>query len=385
MKIVHCTEWYYPKQDGVSNVVRRYAEYFARQGHESWVITSLWDNSKEYEEISGVKVARLPVYGNDVKGMRGDREFFLDILRRERFDVVVTYAAQTWHFDILKKVSKAEICSPVIIGFPCGFSGLLGFRKFFYANYFRVLPRYLSNFDLLALHSKNYIDYLFVKSNYSGELAVIPNGVDTREFSEIDSGEEKRIRELLVQNGVDIEKKLVLNVGNHMHAKNHKDFIKLSKFFKNCEFVQVGADSGGLWSCGKKCRRADSRIPNYHSLKLERKDLRALYKTADIFVLTSTTEMFPLVILESMASKTPFISYDVGAVSGLKGGVTVRDFNSLKAALSTLLEDGEKYVVLKESGYLEAIGNYKWEEILERYKSIVDELISRSKEGNNNA
>ncbi len=385
MKIVHCAEWYYPKQDGVSNVVKRYAEYFSGQGHESWVITSLWDNSKEYEEISGVKVVRLPVYGNDVKGIRGDKAAFLDILRKERFDVVVTYAAQTWHFDILKKLSKADIGSPVLIGFPCGFSGLVGFRRFFYADYFRVLPKYLSNFDLLALHSKNYIDYRFVKNNYSGEMAVIPNGVDMGEFSDIDSIEEKEIRELLVQNGVDPEKKLILNVGNHMHAKNHKDFIKLSKFFKNCQFIQVGRDPGGLWSCGKKCRRSDRRMPNYHSLKLERKELLRLYKIADVFVLTSTTEMFPLVILESMASKTPFISYDVGAVSGLKCGITVGDFKGLKAALAGLLEDSERYAVLEEAGYQEAAGNYKWEEILKRYKRIVDELRSRSKEGNNNA
>ena len=373
MKIVHCAEWYYPKQDGVASVVRKYAEYLAAYGHESWVITSLWDSGKEYEELNGVKILRLPIYGNDVKGIKGDGEKFIELLKRESFDVVVTYAAQTWHFDILKKIEKSSIGDPRLIGFPCGFSGLLGIRKLFYINYFKKLPKYLENFDMLILHSKNYIDYHFVKSNYSGRILVVSNGVDKDEF--LGGKDIKRIEKILSENRVDLSKKLVLNVGNHMHAKNHKDFIRLAKYFKQYEFVQIGRDPAGILNCYKRCKRADKNIENYHSLQLVREDLISLYRICHIFVLTSTTEMFPLVILESMASKTPFIAYNVGNVKDLKGGLTVDTFQELREVLETLLEDDDRLRNLKEEGYLDVLENYGWDKSLYLYKCALESLV----------
>ena len=53
------------------------------------------------------------------------------------------------------------------------------------------------------------------------------------------------------------------------------------------------------------------------------------YRAADLFVLSAKAETQPIVLLEAMASRTPWLATDTGCVSELPGGVVVRSEDEL--------------------------------------------------------
>ncbi|WP_143414818.1 glycosyltransferase family 4 protein [Geobacillus sp. E263] len=376
MKILHCAESYPPLISGVGKVVQKYAEYFGQKGIESWVATSKKGVMNDYEIINNVHVKRFDITGNDVKRIKGNQQDFIRFIKEQKFDVIVTYAAQTWHFDILKRINKEEIGNPLLLAFPCGFSGLVSFRRPIYYRYFKELPKYLKNFDIIILHSRNYIDYDYIKQNYLGDIWVLPNGVDINEFEMGNST--INAEKLLSSYGINVEKKIVLNVSNHMYAKNHRDFIILANKFPDMEFVQVGLDQKSFGSCYKKCKKKSNEIKNFYSLQLSREELIEVYKKSWVFLLTSRLESFGLVLLESMISMTPFISYDVGVANELNGGFVAQDRKDMARKIRYLLDNEDLYLLKKEQGYLEAREKYSWEYILRNYYEKIINKVGKS-------
>jgi len=372
MKILYCAEWYYPCVDGVSKVVQKYAEYMEKKGNEVYVVTSKHNMLDENQVLNNVKIKRFGIIGNDVKTIRGHKKDFIDFLINKKFDIIVTYAAQTWHFDILKRINKKDIGNPKLIGFPCGFSGLIGIRKIFYKNYFRLLPKYLMNFDMLVFHSQNYIDYKFVSQFYEGRIEVLPNGVDIKEFNE--SNQKNILRKILDTFGIDIDKVIILNVGNHMFAKNHKDFIKISHEFPEIQFIQVGRKVDKRYSCYNNCKKETIKSNNFFAIELNREMLVELFKHSWLFLLTSKVEAFPLVLLEAMGSKTPYISYNVGAAKEINGGIIVNNVDGFIKEIKNLCNDDNEYMKICDVAYDKVQSAYTWEKILKHHYTLISNI-----------
>ncbi|AJD92270.1 hypothetical protein JMA_29530 [Jeotgalibacillus malaysiensis] len=91
-----------------------------------------------------------------------------------------------------------------------------------------------------------------------------------------------------------------------------------------------------------------------------RSDVPVLFRHADVSLLTSESESFPLVLLESAREKTPIISTDVGGVAQLipenKGGwlIPIGDQDALTVALNEALLE-------KEAGTIEEKGQFLYE------------------------
>lgn len=83
----------------------------------------------------------------------------------------------------------------------------------------------------------------------------------------------------------------------------------------------------------------------YHDVAPNSELLRDLYATADIFVLPTIADCFPLVIQEAMAAGLPVVATDVGAIGeAVRSGETgllvpVSDPRALRAALEYLAHD----------------------------------------------
>lgn len=86
----------------------------------------------------------------------------------------------------------------------------------------------------------------------------------------------------------------------------------------------------------------------YHDVVPNSELLKSLYASADIFVLPTLADCFPLVIQEAMAAGLPVIATNVGAIGeAVRDGETgilipPNDVASLHSALHTLLCDGER-------------------------------------------
>lgn len=372
-KILHVTSSYYPNQDGVSKVVQIYSSFFACKGIESWVLTT--GTTGNLQEINGVRVGNVNISGNDVKGIRGDIQEFHNFLLENNFDIIITYAAQTWHFDLLSRLPSEVRKKTKLVCFTVGFSGLIGVRKIWYYRYYQNMPKRLSNFDLIITHSQKYIDYDYVTNLYTN-IKVLPNGFDKSEFNlTVDNiAFRQELKELY---NIPTNKKIILNVSNHVYAKGHIDFIRLSKHFKDYVFINVGNPTTRFMNCSERCHNESIKFDginnNYISLKMQRGDLIKLFKVSYLFLLTSNTEAFPLVILEALASNLPFISYNVGNVCEMPGGIVARNYRDIISIISHM--DSKKYTSLQTS-IQNNISKYEWTGILDLYMSYLEELLN---------
>jgi len=109
------------------------------------------------------------------------------------------------------------------------------------------------------------------------------------------------------------------------------------------------------------------------------RDLELLYEQADVFVMTSTHESFPQVLLEAMAKGLPVVASSIHGVrtvvqDGVTGLLVDRpDERSFASAFYRLISEPGLHRELS-SGSLRQAGRYSWKTTMEAYMSLYDEL-----------
>jgi len=372
MRVLHTVEFYYPHVGGAEEVVRQISEGLAARGHEVTVATSVDANRKD-RVVNNVRIQDFNIRGNFVKGIRGEAHRYIDFLLHNKYDVILNYAAQTWTTDLTFSLLDKLQCAKVLA--PCGYSGLIGLRRFIYRGYFKRLPRYLRLYDAIVYHSSQYIDKAFGDCMGISNYEIIPNGVTIAEFENpcLDFRSEYNINTPF----------LLLTVGNHYRGKGHdrilQVFCKLRR--SDVTLVIIGNRVDGwhhsCWASCKRAARKDKRVVLLENIP--RNHVVAAFAAADIFLFGSRVEAFPLVIIEAMASQTPFVSFEVGALrrgnEEFAGGIIVDTIEEMVATVQNLLNDASVRQQLGESGYRRAKESYDWEKIVDRYEALYKRLV----------
>src|SRR3990167_5638343 len=147
MKILHAVETYYPSVSGAPEVVRHLSEHMVEAGHEVTVATRKLPERKSLKH-NGVKIVEFDVRPTSdlgmstVTGLSGETKKYQQFLRKGKFDIVMTYAAQQWTTDLIFEVLDVIKSKKVLV--PCGYSAL---HDPLYKKYFEGLPTYLRKFD----------------------------------------------------------------------------------------------------------------------------------------------------------------------------------------------------------------------------------------------
>jgi len=226
---------------------------------------------------------------------------------------------------------------------------------------------------LIAVTERNRS--LLVKRGVKKErISVIYAGVDFQGISDtkIESND------FLVKHGINFEKKIILSVHNFHHLKNTKGiidpFINIKRKYPDYQLVLIGDGSERLHyvEYAKKKNIKDIHFPG----KVFGKDLYQFYKSADIFILPSFHDTFPLTCLEAMAAKCPIIMTKNTSMLELaenkKHAIFVDPTSQLEIekALSTLIENNNIKEYIKQNGFKlastlnwENQGYLLWEEV----------------------
>jgi len=132
-------------------------------------------------------------------------------------------------------------------------------------------------------------------------LTIINNGVDTAKFYPTDKAQAK------LKIGVPSDQKLILTVSDRGRKNVLKggDFVqKLADHFPAIQFISIGNDGAST----EKNIRFEKKIYDHDIL-------RSYYQAADLLLLPSYAENFPLASLEAMACGTPVVAFAVGGMS----------------------------------------------------------------------
>ena len=390
MNILHTVELYSPSQGGMQEVVKRLSETLVQLSHSVTVATSKLPE-REFNKLNGVTIKEFDIGGNFVKGVSGDIEKYQDFVRKGDFDIVTNFAAQQWATDAILPILSEIKAKKVFV--PTGFSALY---NPLYKEYFENMKGWIKEYDMNVFLSNDYRDINFARM-YGLEyrkIKVIPNGASANEFSSNITGNiRKKLR--IPQNCF-----LILLVGSHTGAKGHIEAMEIFKKarIKNTVFLIVA--NSFERGCTDYCKMHASLFRfsvkgNLSNKKLivtslNRKETVSAYKEANLFLFPSKIECSPIVLFEACASKTPFLTTDVGnsreIIEWTQGGMLLPTKKDRKGFSHVMIDESTRMLEkirydqkllnnLAEKGYMSWKKKFTWERIANQYESLYKNLL----------
>lgn len=175
----------------------------------------------------------------------------------------------------------------------------------------------------------------------------------------------------------------LIAVGRMDAINNHKGFprlihaySKIAHKFPSWQLEIIGQDQGQKALLEKQI--LDLQMKDYIFLKPFTSDMESVYLNADIFVMSSHTESMPMVLIEAASYGLPIVAYDIGTIRDCfhDNGILVKD-NDEKAfckALSTLMENEEKRIIMGQNGIKLAKDTFSKERILKQWLELFQSL-----------
>jgi glycosyltransferase involved in cell wall biosynthesis len=394
MKILHTVEVFYPPEGGMQKVVREISERLAKMGHLVTIATK-YDSRIKYTTKNNIVIKQFKISGNFVRGYEGEAKEirrYQNFLKNSYFDIITNFAAQQWATDLTFPLLTQLKAKKVFV--PTGFSGLYLPE---YQKYFANMKNWMKKYDMNVFLSNNYRDINFARKSKIKKIELIPNGASEEEF--------------LLKSDINVRKELeisnntflILHVGSHTGLKGHKEMMSIFSQARITNTVLLVIGNKKNNGCFKSCS-IRSKIFNLSPIRLidkkkiilaslNRKKTVSVYKQADLFLFPSNIECSPIVLFECMASKTPFLTTDVGnskeIIKWSRGGVilpTMKDKNGYGHAkinesarmLEDMYVDKKEREKISENGFKVWKKRFTWKLIAKQYDCLYRKLLKKN-------
>lgn len=218
-----------------------------------------------------------------------DPHFYIQAHNKKRRGVKVGYV----HF--LPDTLKGSIKVPKI------FQGLL----------YKYVLNFYHKMDELVVVNPSFIDALVEYGLPREKITYIPNFVSKDSFFPETSESKQAFRQQL---GIDQDALVVLGVGQIQKRKGIDDFVQLAIDNPHIQFVWAGGFSFGQITDGYEDYKKiyDNPPQNlYFAGMVDRQDMNHYYNLADVFLLPSYNELFPMAILEAFSCGTAVMLRDL--------------------------------------------------------------------------
>ena len=299
-----------------------------------------------------------------------NQDEFLNIFRSKIFDYIFVYSDCFCHYQLIIKNRDQIPCNVGVSLVGASTTTKLGMDKCDNVNYL-VHSNIGADFDWCTFHGIR--------------PAIIPNGVDFMEFKSNGTSFKDKYG---ITTG-----KMILCVSNFFPGKGQLYLPDICRdiYWRYRDFTLVCVNSTGLpmTAIYREKLKNVLRVEDFSSIILtdiSREDVIDAFIDADVFLFPSQKEVAPLVILEAMASKTPWVSLPVGNTRELKGGIIVANENISIVNMSyiftdlvqkrfsdsvyKILSDNELSCKLASEGYDNVVSNYSWDKVKVMYNKF---------------
>lgn len=213
-----------------------------------------------------------------------------------------------------------------------------------------VNPSFISKLESLGL-AKNKIMY-------------IPNFVSKAQFHPISLDEKLAFRS---EKNISSEKMIVFGAGQVQERKGIFDFIQLAEALPDVQFIWAGGFSFGKITDGYERYKKILDYPPENVIFpgiIGRDEMMKYYNIADVFLLPSYNELFPMCILEAFNCQTPVLLRALPLYESILTGyyAPAKQVEEMESILIQLKTDDHFYQQLKEKSI--AGGTYYSEERL---------------------
>lgn len=337
--------------------MQRQAAVLVANGFSVVVATSGERRGQRRDEDSGALVEEFDVKGADswLNPIRGDAAAYSSFLIESDFDIVLMNAWQAWSTDLcfgnLKQISGRKVlysnCLSTNVFFPHQPLRSL-VRYLFWRPYWWKLPERLRQLDGFIVTAAEGCDSRFDDLKVAQRLGipffVVPNALSQESLPYLQ-------RPTVEYNS----RKQLMAVGSYSWQKGHDFALRayaLSKA-KNRVPIKIFGQSFSVFTAQLR-RLADSLgISGEYVSFCEGvcgAALVAEYSRSFALLSGSHTECQPLVLLDSMATGTPFVARSSGCIPTLSGGYGVRTEAEAASAIDRLINDGVEWTRLSAAG-----------------------------------
>jgi len=175
-----------------------------------------------------------------------------------------------------------------------------------------------------------------------------------------------RARTEIIPNGIDLEK-------FHPQPKVPKRLLVVTRMFER-KGVHVVGDGPYLDTLKSLAAQLGVRAKFYGYMDNDSAELRNLYETASLFVFTSESENFPIVLLEAMAAGAAIVTTSDTGCAEVVGDAALlvpsRDADALRAALEKLSRDPELVGRLGRAARERVVKRFGWERVIELHLEV---------------
>jgi len=365
---------------GGSDVVAYHlARNMVKLGHEVSIFTSSVDSSNHIEESEGMRIYR---YGTNFKIKKAF--FSLDLfLKSIKHDVDIVHLHYSTPPGILASFFYAKVTGkPYIITYhgdmPENFGNLVRRVGVYMFNRLCV-HKILSSAKLIISPSEYYISQSQFLSKHREATVTIPNGIDSKELEIAFTKEECKERLSLGRDDM-----IIFFIGALMESKNPHLLIKAMPAILG-KIPNTKLVIAGVGSMRQDLENLTEKLGLSHRVIFAggvTGELKAMYyKAADVFVLPSVKEVFPIVLLEAATANLPMLVSDLSTFRCLiedgDNGLMVHidDEVSLVRPIINLLSDSELRERLGTNANIK-VKDFFWEKIAktteEAYKAIIN-------------
>ena len=385
MRILQVTPAFYPAEGhgGAPYVVYEISKRLSERGHEVTVYTT--DANDKYSRVSnGIKNTEgvnVYYFKNISNSLAYEHKLFISpgmvtAMREEinNFDIIHLHDFRTFQNIIAHHYAK-KYGVPYIVQAHGSVVRII--KKQRLKSVFDTLFGYAILKDskkLIALNrsESERLNDMGVDEN---KIEIVPNGIALSEYDDLpqkgDFRKEYSIRD---------DEKIILYLGRIHKIKGVdllvKAFSNLVKELDNVRLVIVGPDDGFLSTLKIQIENLKIRGKILLTGPLYESDKLKTYVDADVYVLPSVYETFPLTVLEACACGTPVIVTDRCGIADIidneVGYVVQYDEEELENALFKILTNDALRERFKENAKRKS-NDYNWDMIIERIEKVYKE------------
>ena len=335
--------------------------------------------TEEAHALEGVEVCMLPSLVREIRPLQDVRALWelVGTFRRLRPKIVHTHSSKA---GILGRLAAWLAGVPCILHTIHGY-GVTPAQPFWQQRLLIALERMVGRVTthwiaVSQADRRQGIEWgLFTAS----KVSVVRPGIDPTAFAaRMESSERDRLRAML---GVGPDHLLVGTVSCLKPQKSPEDFVRVAALV--CE--RVSAARCVLVGDGALRPRIEAMV-QARGLQERvillgwRRDVAALMKAFDVFILTSQWEGLPCAILEARASRIPIVATRVGGaaeaiVEGIQGTLCpAGDVRAMAERVCQILED-ERFRADLRTGMQELPEEFTIQETVKQYQSLYTYLL----------
>jgi glycosyltransferase involved in cell wall biosynthesis len=371
-KILIVTHHYPPHITGVGMAAHNQAKRLAALGYAVTVVTSRTNDREQSGIIDGVKIIRIKALNFSEKWGAPFPLFspsILPVLKREvkKADIVhihdafymSSFFAAVW----ARWYKKALVLTQHIAFIVHPRRIVVWIEKMVYVTTGRIV---FALSDTIIVYNETVREFLLARHIAAEKIVTLMNGVDGNLFHPVTAEEKTALR---TKWGLSKYKKIVLFVGRFVYKKGFTKVLaaQSSKY----QIVFAGADA------------LQENTPEAVFLgKMSPADIAEVYQAADIFILPSESEGFPLSIQEAMSCGLPIITTNdpgYAEYSLDKNLVYLIDTptdQTVQFAIQEIIFDDDRLKKMSEYSVRYANEHFKWDTLIGQLEAIYRHVIN---------